>query len=176
MNPARLIATGAAATLLLLSVACATDHPAHPHFTQSPTPTPIPTDPQSRAAAFARQYFAVLAAAIRSRDTTHLQAISSPDCVVCHQEIDFVNGMKANNQTADASEVGIEEIQPVVSTANSIAALVTAREPAYHVFDSHGKIIKSEPADRVQYQMGFRFDRTGLTLVFRMDALARNPG
>ncbi|MFL6076063.1 MAG: hypothetical protein ACJ73S_21955 [Mycobacteriales bacterium] len=175
MNPARLIATGAAATLLPLSVACTTDHPAHPKFTHSPTPTPHPTDPQSRAATYARQYFTVLTAAIKSRDPTHLQAISGADCVVCHQEIDFVNGIKAKNQTTDITDVSIEDVKLVVSNADSVAALVTIRQPAYHVYDSQQQVVNSESAYHVQFQMGFRFDSTGMTLVFRMDALVRNP-
>jgi hypothetical protein len=173
MNPARLIATGAATTLLLLPTqACTTDHPSHPHF-PTPTPTPISTDPQARAETFAHQYFATLTKAAKSRDTTQLQAISGPDCVVCRQEIDFVNGMKANDQSTDLSDVGVEDVKLVESTDTTVAALVTTREPAYHVIDSHGQVVKSEPAYRVQFQMGFRFADARLTLVYLMDALNR---
>jgi hypothetical protein len=174
MNPARLIATGAATTLLALSLACTTDHPSHP--TPPPTPSPtthLPTTPQTRAESFAHQYFAILIKAARSRDTAQLQAISGPDCVVCRQEIDFVSGMKANGQSTDLSEVGVEDVKLVTSTDSTVAALVTTREPAYHVTDSHGQIVKSEPAYRVQFQMGFRFNGEHLSLVYLMDALNR---
>jgi hypothetical protein len=175
MNPARLIATGAATTLLLLPTpSCTTDHPSHPHR-QSPHPTPISTNPQSRAEAFAHQYFAIFDNAVHTKSSAKLQPIAGPDCVVCKQEIDFINQFATAGQSTDFTSTKIHETQLVTSATNTVAALVTVDVPAYKITNPGGTIVKSEPAYRVQFQMGFRFADDRITSVYLMDTLARNP-
>jgi hypothetical protein len=176
MNPARLIATGAAATLLLLSVACTTDHPAHPHFTHSPTPTPTPTptDPQSRATALVHRYFDTYLAALRARDPAKLQAISGPNCVVCHQEIDFVTRLRDQNQRTDLNSVDVAKVDVMNSDPSPIAVTVDTNWPAYKVTDANNKVVDSGPAYAWQFTMSFTYSGDQMT-VGNMLVLSRTP-
>ncbi|MFL6074310.1 MAG: hypothetical protein ACJ73S_13020 [Mycobacteriales bacterium] len=178
MNPARLIATGAATTLLLLPTpSCTTDHPAHPDPTPKTTkPSATPTDPQSRAEALVHRYFDTYLTALKTRDPSKLQAISGPNCTVCHQEIDFVTRLRDQNQTTDLDKVSVTKVEIATSDKAElpVQTLVTTDWPAYKVVDQNGKAVESGPAYTFQFNMAIKLADQDMTVTL-MDALSRIP-
>ena len=148
------------AVLLLAATACSGDPPpagaveTPTPSVQSNTPSPTATPVEQQVEAAVRAYYAELAHATQTNDTTRLSLLLSKGCP-CYNSVRIIQDNRRRGRSGPDAQINVVKIDPHDVIGKTAGVVVEIRAATYDLVDKQGDVVSHIRARSYKVDLSF---------------------